>query len=184
MKRTSSPTELLVTLDRDRPRSLASQIEDQIRRGIQQAVVVSGTRMPSSRDLASELGVSRGVVVNAYAQLASEGYLIVRKGSRPVVSAAAAASAPAAEADPPRQRARFDFRVGAPDVSLFPRAAWLRSLRAALQEISSSDLGYGDERGVLRLRSALAAYLGRVRRVVAEPQRIVVTSGHLQGHGI
>jgi GntR family transcriptional regulator/MocR family aminotransferase len=69
-------------------------------------------------------------------------------------------------------------------VSSFPRTAWLRSLREALAVITDGDLGYGDPGGVEALRSALADYLGRVRGVVADPARVVVTSGYSQGQGI
>jgi GntR family transcriptional regulator/MocR family aminotransferase len=67
-----------------------------------------------------------------------------------------------------------------PDVSTFPRAAWLRSLRQALATMTDADLGYGDPRGVEVLRSALADYLGRVRGVVADPEYIVITNGYTQ----
>ena len=79
---------------------------------------------------------------------------------------------------------RFDFRPSVPDVSTFPRAAWLRSLREALATMTDADLGYGDPRGVDVLRAALADYLGRVRGVVAEPARVVVTCGYSQGLGL
>ena len=71
-----------------------------------------------------------------------------------------------------------------PDVSTFPRAAWLRSLREALATMPDADLRYGDPRGVDALRSALADYLGRVRGVVADPARVVVTTGYTQGLGL
>ncbi len=85
---------------------------------------------------------------------------------------------------PAAPRARFDFRPSVPDVSTFPRAAWLRSLRQALATMTDADLGYGDPRGVEVLRCALADYLGRVRGVVADPEHIVVTNGYTQGLGL
>ncbi len=94
------------------------------------------------------------------------------------------ASEPAAVAWRPAPRARFDFRPSAPDVSAFPRAAWLRSLREALATIADADLGYGDPRGVEALRAALADYLGRVRGVVADPEHIIITNGYTQGLGL
>jgi GntR family transcriptional regulator/MocR family aminotransferase len=84
----------------------------------------------------------------------------------------------------PTPSTRFDFRPSAPDVSTFPRAAWLRSLRSALATITDADLGYGDPRGVEALRAALADYLGRVRGVVAAPEQIVITNGYTQGLGL
>ena len=140
--------------------------------------------MPSTRDLARQLGVSRPVVVDAYAQLGAEGYLVISQGVRPRVSDAAAvvrAAPPAAEA---HRRPRFDFRPSVPDLSAFPRMAWLRALREALTEMADAELDYGDLRGSERLRFALAEYLGRVRGVAADPARVIVTSGYAQGRGL
>jgi GntR family transcriptional regulator/MocR family aminotransferase len=182
---TSQPIELLLSVSRDRSRTLGAQIEDQLRQAIRDGALRPDARVPSTRDLARQLGVSRRVVVDAYAQLSAEGYLSLRQGARPRVSqAAAVAGASLPAADRPAPRARFDFRPSVPDVSTFPRAAWLRSLREAVVSITDAELGYGDPRGVAELRSALADYLGRVRGVVADPERIVVTNGYTQGLGL
>jgi GntR family transcriptional regulator/MocR family aminotransferase len=182
---TSQPLELLVSVSRDGSRTLGAQIEDQLRRTIREGALRPGTRVPSTRDLARQLGVSRRVVVDAYAQLAAEGYLSLRQGARPrVADAAAVASEMRTGASPAVPHARFDFRPSVPDVSTFPRAAWLRSLRVALATMTDADLGYSDPRGVPALRSALADYLGRVRGVVADPGHIVVTNGYTQGLGV
>ena len=136
--------------------------------------------MPSTRDLARQLGVSRRVVVDAYGQLAAEGYLSLRQGARPrVADAAAAVGAGAAPRTTPPVP-RFDFRPSVPDVSTFPRAAWLRAMREALATMPDADLQYGDAAGVEALRSALSDYLGRVRGVVADPARVLVTTGYTQ----
>jgi GntR family transcriptional regulator / MocR family aminotransferase len=181
---TSQPIEVLISVARDDPRTLGAQIEDQLREAIRAGILRPGTRVPSSRDLARQLGVSRPVVVDAYAQLSAEGYLVIRQGSRPHVSNAAAV-VQAAETRPAAVRApRFDFRPSVPDLAAFPRTAWLRCVREALADISDAELDYGDLRGVERLRSALAEYLGRVRGVVADPGRMVVTSGYAQGRGL
>jgi GntR family transcriptional regulator/MocR family aminotransferase len=81
-------------------------------------------------------------------------------------------------------RPRFDFRPSAPDVSTFPRTAWARAVRDALAAMSDADLDYGDPRGADVLRVALASYLGRVRGVVADPARVLVTCGYSQGLGL
>jgi GntR family transcriptional regulator / MocR family aminotransferase len=182
---TSQPIELLLSVSRDSPRTLGAQIEDQLRRGVRDGTLRRGAGLPSTRDLARQIGVSRRVVVDAYAQLAAEGYLSLRQGARPRVSGAAAVTGDAqAGAAPAAPRPRFDFRPSVPDVSTFPRAAWLRSLRGALATMTDADLGYGDPRGVPALRFALADYLGRVRGVVADSEHIVVTSGYTQGLGV
>ena len=126
--------------------------------------------------------MSRGVVVEAYAQLAAEGYLVARQGAPTRVSEAAspgpgmAAAAGAGERPP-----RYDFRTGRPDVSLFPRNVWLASLRRALRDAPDARFDYGDPRGAPELRDALARYLGRVRGVACDPERVIVTSGMAQG---
>ena len=182
---TSLPTELLIVVDRDGPRTLRAQIEDQLRRAIRAGALRAEAGLPSTRDLARQTAVSRQVVVEAYAQLAAEGYLDLRPGARPRVAAAAA---PPREAEPaasrPAPQTRFDFRPSVPDVSAFPRTAWLRSLREALATMTDTDLGYGDPRGVEALRYALADYLGRVRGVVADPQHVIITSGYRQSLGL
>ncbi len=178
MNETSQPVELLLSVSRGNG-TLGAQVEDQLRRAIRSGALRPGTPVPSTRDLAHQLGVSRRIIVDAYAQLAAEGYLLLRQGTRPRVSETSAA-APAAE-EPQAPPVRYDFRPSIPDVSTFPRQAWLRSLREALSTMTDADLGYGDPRGVGVLRAALADYLGRVRGVVAEPSRVMVTCGYSQG---
>jgi GntR family transcriptional regulator / MocR family aminotransferase len=175
--------DLLIALDRSRP-SLRVQIEEQLRTAVRNERLLPGTPLPSSRSLAAELGVSRGVVVEAYSQLMAEGYLVARPGGTTRVAQAASARdgakpEPAAERPP-----RFDFRPGGPDVSLFPRAAWLASLRRALRDAPDARLDYGDPRGAPELRRALSSYLGRVRGAACDPERVIVTSGMAQGMAI
>jgi GntR family transcriptional regulator / MocR family aminotransferase len=180
--RTSSRSELelLVGLDRDGP-PLRAQLEGQLRDAVRGGRLASGVALPSTRALARELGVSRGVVVDAYAQLAAEGYLVATQGAPTRVSDASSPPATAPRAPSGEGPPRHDFRPGGPDVSLFPRAAWLASLRAALRDAPDARLDYGDPRGAPELRRALARYLGRVRGVAADPERVVVTSGMAQG---
>ncbi|BCB78068.1 PLP-dependent aminotransferase family protein [Phytohabitans flavus] len=184
MDETSQPIEMLLSVSRD-GRGLGTQIEAQLRGAIREGRLRAGARVPSTRDLASQLGVSRRVVVGAYAQLAAEGYLTLRQGARPCVAETAQARVlSSAGASVPAAAPRFDLRPRVPDVSAFPRSQWLRCLRDALQAMTNADLGYGDPRGVEALRSALAEYLGRVRGVAAAPERTIVTNGYSQGQGI
>jgi GntR family transcriptional regulator / MocR family aminotransferase len=175
-----SQRDLLISLDRSQP-SLRVQIEEQLRAGVREGRLAPGTPLPSSRGLAGELGLSRGVVVEAYAQLAAEGYLVTRQGGQTRVAPMAARQAPPEARLPDPRPPRFDFRPGGPDVSLFPRAAWLASIRRALRDAPDSRLDYGDPRGAPELRRALASYLGRVRGVAADPECVIVTSGMAQG---
>jgi GntR family transcriptional regulator/MocR family aminotransferase len=172
--------DLLLGLDRDRGR-LRAQLEDQLRDAVRAGRLGPGAALPSSRALAHELGVSRGVVVEAYAQLAAEGYLVARQGAPTRVSEAASPGPGATPAVAGERPPRYDFRTGRPDISLFPRHAWLASLRRALRDAPDARLDYGDPRGAPELRGALARYLGRVRGVGCDPERVVVTSGMAQG---
>jgi GntR family transcriptional regulator / MocR family aminotransferase len=207
---TSQPIDLLLAVHRDDPRTLGAQIEDQLRGSIRSGALRPQSEVPSTRDLARQLGISRRVVVDAYGQLAAEGYLSLRQGARPRVSDSAAppASAPTlaspasvrrAQAQPGSQQSagaereagseldtapRYDFRPSVPDVSGFPRGAWLRSLRHAVTTASDASFGYGDPLGAIELRTALSDYLGRVRGVVAEPERVVITNGYTQSLGL
>jgi GntR family transcriptional regulator/MocR family aminotransferase len=180
---TSKPTELLLAVERGGGRRLGAQIEAQLREAIRAGQLRAGSPVPSTRDLARQLAVSRRIVVDAYAQLGAEGYLSLRQGARPSVNPGFELPAPASASagEPAPDRARYDFQPSAPDVAPFPRTAWLRCLRAAIEEMTDADLGYGDPCGIAALRAALADYLGRVRGVVAEPSRVVVTSGYSQG---
>jgi GntR family transcriptional regulator/MocR family aminotransferase len=175
---TGSP-ELLVELHRHVERPLRAQLEDGLRDAARSGRLAAGARLPATRALAADLGVSRRLVVDAYAQLLAEGYLTARRGAGTYVSdAASAASAPR-----PAARAnalRFDFFPGYPDLSSFPRKPWLRAVRETLAAAPASSLGYPDARGAIELRVALAEHLRRVRGVVADPQRIVVCSGTAQ----
>ena len=176
--------DLHVALDDRRGRRAA--LEQALRDAVREGRLAPGARLPSTRELARDLGVARGTVVEAYAQLAAEGWLVTRQGATTRVAANAAGrerTRVGAIAPTPIRSAvpDADFRLGRPDLSAFPRAQWVGALRAALAETPDAALGPGDPRGSAELRSALAAYLGRVRGVIAEPERIVVCSGFAQG---
>lgn len=177
---TASGPELLVELRRGARRPLRAQLEDGLRAAVRDGRLVAGASLPSSRALARDLDVSRRLVVEAYAQLAAEGYLIARAGSGTYVAATAAVAprpTPAPEPRPPR----YDFFPGAPDLSAFPRAAWTRAVRDVLRTLPAHGLSYGDPRGVPALRTELAGYLARARGVVADAERILVVAGAAQG---
>jgi GntR family transcriptional regulator / MocR family aminotransferase len=156
-------------------------LERALRDAVRGGRLAPGTRLPATRRLATEVGISRNTVKAAYDQLVAEGYLTARQGSGTRVAAlpSAAAEAPAAAAR--AREPRFDLRPGSPDVGAFPAAAWLRALRRAIATAPSLAYDYGDPRGRIELRTALSGYLGRARGVIAPPERIVITSGYVQG---
>ncbi len=174
--------DLLIEIDRESGQRLHVQLEGWLRDAIRAGRLPAGVRLPTTRALAEQLGVSRGVVVEGYAQLRAEGYLETRQGDGTRVAGAMQAPPAREHADPGVQAPvwRYDFHPGHPDLARFPRAAWVRSLRGALGAAPHSVLGYGDARGVSVLRGALAHYLGRVRGTVADPDRILISSGHTQ----
>jgi GntR family transcriptional regulator/MocR family aminotransferase len=176
----NSGPELFVELDRATRRPLRAQLEDGLRQAVRSGRLAAHARLPATRALASDLGVSRRLVVDAYAQLLAEGYLVARRGAGTFVAGAAATS-PAAVAEPTPSVLTFDFFPGFPDLASFPRGAWLRVLRATLRDMPDRAFGYPDPRGASELRRALAGHLRRVRGVVADPETIVVCSGAAQG---
>lgn len=184
-------------------------LESALREAVQDGRLGPGTRLPSSRVLARDLGIARNTVADAYGQLVAEGWLTARQGSctrvaaPPVpVSRRSAANGvpkfpdairnaipnafPNALPDVMRggERLPFDLRPGSPDVSAFPRSAWLAAARRALTAAPNDALGYGDPRGRIEAREALAAYLARVRGVRTEPGLIVVCAGFIQATGL
>ena len=159
-------------------------LETALREAVQTGRLAPGTRLPSSRALAADLGIARNTVAEAYAQLVAEGWLTAAQGSGTrVASTAVVLPVPAADGQPPAgtRVARHNLRPGSPDLSAFPRAGWLSAARKALSGAPSQALGYSDPRGRPELRSVLAAYLGRTRGVRVAPDRIVVCAGFTQG---
>lgn len=152
-------------------------LEQALRSAIGDGRLVPGANMPSTRSLATDLGISRSTVVGAYEQLAIEGYLVTRQGARTRV---ARTRLPADVPERPagdRRPFRYDFRPGSPAVGLFPRGAWLRSTRTVLQSAPDSAFDYGDPRGSSTLRAELASYLGRARAVAGGPESVRIYGG-------
>ena len=176
-----------VVLRRDARIPLHRQIETSIRDAIRAGRLPRGSSLPPSRVLAADLGVSRGVVVEAYQQLASEGYLASYAGGYTQVASGAAGAPVPAPAQPAGLRLareappRIDLSYGRADVSSFPRAAWLRAIRGALASAPNDLFGYLAGSGVPQLRTAIAGYLNRVRGTVAEPDQVVICTGYAQG---
>lgn len=181
--------ELHLTLDRSRRVPLSSQIAYAVRDAIFTQRLPPGTRLPPTRELAARLGVSRLVVVEAYAWLIVEGFAEGRAGSGTYVPAGVRLTAgPAANAvDPPRRTdvlperlPRYDFRPGLPALDLFPRRLWRSALSRAALTARPDQLGYGPVEGLPQLRRLIAEYVARTRGLRVEPARVVVTLGTAQ----
>ncbi|MEW2566021.1 PLP-dependent aminotransferase family protein [Streptomyces sp. NPDC047070] len=156
-------------------------LERALRDAVRDGRLAPGARLPATRRLAVELGISRGTAKAAYDQLVAEGYLTARQGAGTQVAPLPSVDAAAPKASARTRAPRFDLRPGSPDVGTFPAAAWLRALRRAIANAPSLAYDYGDPRGRIELRTALSGYLGRARGVIAPPERIVVTTGYVQG---
>jgi GntR family transcriptional regulator/MocR family aminotransferase len=158
-----------------------ARLEGALRDAVAGGRLPPGTRLPSSRGLAADLGIARNTVAEAYGQLVAEGWLVARTGSGTHVAerapAAHAAPAPVAE----RGRLRYDLVPGTSDTAAFPRQAWIAAARRALNAAPPEALRYGDPRGRPELRRSLAVYLARARGVRVDPDRVVVCSGFTQG---
>jgi GntR family transcriptional regulator/MocR family aminotransferase len=180
----------------------------QIYKGIRQAILSgafpAGERLPSTRDLAEQLGVSRTVVLLAYEQLLAEGFAEGRGGSGTYVpeglgrtapmremrtatlklSRYGSAAAAAVEAvDFPRRRAspvRYDFAYGRSAIESFPLEMWRRILLRHARQAPVREFEYGPATGSLVLREAICAHLRRSRAVVCDPSEIIVVNGSQQ----
>lgn len=183
MNRTSRGPELLITLTPRARQPMHVQIQQAVRQAIRERRLRPGAAVPSTRTLAADLQVSRGVVVEAYDQLIAEGYLLATPGAstRVAESVRPAASEPV---EPEPARFEFDFRPGEPDLRSFPHEAWRRSCRKALQMLGPGQLGYRDPRGAPPLRSALTDYLARARGVVTSANHVIICTGCAQGLNI
>jgi GntR family transcriptional regulator/MocR family aminotransferase len=174
---------VIVEFDRASEMPMHEQIERSLREQIRSGRLPAATRIPSTRALAAILGVSRGVVTEAYGQLAAEGYLATRQGA-PVRVASVVHGVERPPAVSLLERFSYHFHPALPDLAGLPRESWMRSLRTALRNSPVDALGYGDPRGVPSLREALSEYLGRVRGCDADPEHVVVCTGFMQGFSL
>ncbi|WP_172381971.1 PLP-dependent aminotransferase family protein [Streptomyces sp. MNP-20] len=186
---------------------MADWLARQVRRAVADGLLPVGSRLPATRVLAAELGVSRGVITEAYRRLTEDGHVAGRGRGGTVVVAAPLASPTAAMTKahdvpsgssplfrtPPgtdvfdalrAAPARVDLSPGLPDLAAFPRAAWLRAERSVLAGLVPSDFGYGDPRGTPALRRAVARWLARNRGIAADPDEVLVVAGTAQALGL
>jgi GntR family transcriptional regulator/MocR family aminotransferase len=189
-------TTLHLPLDRSSEHPIHRQIYDGLRRAILEARLSPGQRVPSTRALAEDLGVSRLPVLTAYDQLLHEGYLEGRTGSGTFVSAAIpddlltpppspGARAPArrvrrATRTAPRPRDEGGlgpFRMSLPALDRFPHAVWARLVARRARMLRPADMAYGDPAGLVALRVAVAEHLRAARAVRCEVEQVLIVSG-------
>ena len=207
--RATQPLWNVLALDRQASASLQDQIVAFFRDAVLRGALKPGVRLPSSRQLAADLGVARITAVEAFDRLAAEGYFVTRRGvglfvahtvtdaylnALPVRSARARRSAPP---DVPKtagrgegvERSRTDastpdalpLSTGVPALEAFPWRDWARISARVFRDRPAAALAYGDPQGLPELRSAIADYLGAARGIACDPDQIVVVSGSQQG---
>jgi GntR family transcriptional regulator/MocR family aminotransferase len=161
--------------------TLRTALARTLRAAIADGALRPGAELPSSRALATQLGVSRGVATDAIGQLVAQGFLDVSPRRPPVVASSGAATRTRRSVPPAPAAPRYDLTPSTPDVTLFPVRAWTAALRRATRLAPVRVLDYGDPRGDAGLREALANHLGRTRGVIADPAQIVLVQGTAQG---
>jgi GntR family transcriptional regulator / MocR family aminotransferase len=186
------------------PGGISAWLADRLRLAIADGRLTIGSRLPATRVLAAELGVSRGVVTEAYQRLIEDGHLAGRGRAGTIVvaavplpseslTAAPRDAAPSLFAGVPgldifdslrAAPARIDLSPGVPDLAAFPRAAWLRAERSVLDRLSASDFGYGDPSGAPALRRAVANWLARNRGIRVDPADVIIVAGVAQALGL
>ncbi|HEX8580562.1 MAG TPA: PLP-dependent aminotransferase family protein [Allosphingosinicella sp.] len=171
-----------MSVDRAAPQSLHVQLYTLIKRNIEIGRIPPGSPLPSSRSFAAELGLARATVTVAFEQLAAEGYVTGRRGTR--LRVADAYDRPAGNLTPSplpsaeqREKTPPLLRPGLPDIRLFPNAAWNKAAARCWRSASPGVLGGGDPCGALELRRALAGHLAEWRGIQADPEQILITAG-------
>jgi GntR family transcriptional regulator/MocR family aminotransferase len=170
-----------LSLDRRDGETLRAALERSLRDAIASGALRNGVRLPGSRVLAEALGVSRGVVSDAYGQLEAQGFLETRARSAPIVAPTPVRIHRRRSVEPTELTPRYDLTPTTPDVTQFPLNRWLAAAQTAARRAGPLALDYRDPRGERALRDALADHLGRTRGVIADPEQIVVVQGTAQG---
>ncbi len=183
-------------------RRLQRDLHAQLRAAILGGRLHAGTRLPTTRALARAYGISRNTALAIYDQLSSEGYLVARGKAGTFVTAVASANAvhraaaaaankgsrlnarwrvhpPAGDAPPP-PTPRFDFRLGVPDLTLFPASIWQRLSTRAWRTQARGPAAYGQAQGRPALREAIARHVSFARAVACTADDVIVTSGAQQ----
>lgn len=206
MKRAPSGISPVVTVDRQSQQPLYKQIYDGYRKAILDGGLRAGQRLPSTRVLASELGISRIPVLSAYSQLLAEGYFESRVGSGTVVSRALPQRVPAVTpAGAPLTRSLAHrkvskrvmlpanregdygdgglgpFRFGQIAFERFPLQIWKSLVTRQARRIDAKSFKYGDHMGLSDLREAIATHIRPTRAVRCEAQQIMIVSGSQSG---
>ena len=176
--------DLLIDLEVAPGASKRARLEAALRGAVRDGRLAPGARLPPSRELCGQLGVSRGVVVDVYAQLAAEGYLQTRRGGGTTVAAIVATAATRPRTAPASSPVRYDLSPFHPALAQFPRAMLAGAVAHVIRQLPDAGFGLPDPAGAPALRAALASHLGRSRGVRADPDQIVITAGTRHALGL
>ena len=175
---------MLPIIDRTLQEPICRQLYRQIRTQILDGTLRQGEALVSTRQMASDLGVSRSTVVEAYDMLLSEGFLESRQGSQTVVAQGVAILATREKAttqiEKPHRKIDADFTTGRPDLDQFPRAQWIRLLHQAAQDLQPDDYGYSGPRGYAPVRAEITSWLSRSRGIAVDAEDVFITAGATQ----
>lgn len=179
-----------LAVDRNQSVPMIRQVYEQIRLHILQGELHQGERLPSTRDLAENLKVSRNVVLEAYEQLMSEGYINTFRGSGTFVAKGTYLNGSQVRSPlelnqtqydvSTQQKDIIDFRFGVPALDLFPWKKWNQLLYNVCAVSPPSVFGYGKPEGCDELRETLSHYLVRARGVYCNPEQVIITTGAIQ----
>lgn len=180
---------LWIPIDRSLDISLIRQVYHQIRERILNGELQSGDKLPATRELSSELGVSRNVILEAYDQLFSEGFLVTRQGAGTFIAEGAYLEQRKKSTlidslywceETNKESNIINFRSGIPALDLFPRKGWAKLSHTIWNETPPSTFGYDIPQGRPELRKVLSRYLLKTRGVFCQPEQLVITSGATQ----
>lgn len=190
-----------ISLDKNAAIPLHRQLYSSLREAILSGQLRAGTRLPSTREMAQYVGVSRNTVLNAFEQLLAEGFLEGKIGSGSFVADAVAFAAHHHDAVTPRGnrppasdlstllvndksdrplRALGAFRASLPALDLFPWPAWSQMVARAARSLTREQLAYSDAAGLFAFREVIAGYLRTARNVRCEPEQVLIVSGSQQ----
>lgn len=184
---------LWIPIDRSKDIPLKRQVYEYIQKLILHGELKAGEKLPATRECASQLGISRNVVIEAFEQLLAEGFIVGHQGSGTFVADGAYLEQRQEMEQPTslkiseenmKEKKVIDFRSGIPALDMFPRREWAKLAKEVCLDTSDSTFGYDHPEGRLELRKVLSHYLRRTRGVKCNADQIVITSGATQAFSL
>lgn len=182
---------LYINIDKENKQSLSQQICNDIKSYILQGILKPEEKLPSSRELARYLNVSRNTVIESYEQMIAEGYLYSKNGSGTYISDGLEMQRLQISDKEDSQIIRkkkcrdvISFRTGIPDLDAIPIGKWAQMYHQICYDVKSSDMDYQDSIGDYEFRVQLSLYLNRARGTSANPDNIIITNGAAQSFNL